>query len=150
MEFQHAYSESIRTSDLVCDDPSLAQQQFKDDADINVLLERFKVTGQMPQGVVLPSYGDFSTVVDFRSANDAIRRARDSFMELPAQLRARFQNDPQVFLEFCSDKANLPELRKLGLAPEAPPEPSRGAGGDNPQVGGSAAAAPASEGGSGT
>lgn len=150
MKFQHAYSDSIRTSDLVCDDPSLAQQQFKDDADINVLLERFKVTGQLPQGVVLPSYGDFSTVVDFRSANDAIRRARDSFMELPAALRARFQNDPQVFLEFCSDKANLPELRKLGLAPEAPPEPSWGAGGDNPQVGGSAAAAPASGGGSST
>lgn len=150
MKFQHAYSDSVRTSDLVCDDPSLAQQQFKDDADINVLLERFKVTGQMPQGVTLPSYGDFSTVVDFRSANDAIRRARDSFMELPAALRARFQNDPQVFLEFCSDKANLPELRKLGLAPEAPPEPSGGAGGDNPQVGGSPAAAPASGGGSST
>ena len=119
MKFQHAYSESVRSSDLVCDDPSLAQQQFKDDADINILLERFKVTGQMPQGVVLPSFGDFSTVVDFRSANEAIRRARDSFMELPAALRACFQNDPQVFLEFCSDKENLPELRKLGLAPEA-------------------------------
>jgi len=150
MKFQHAYSESIRTSDLVCDDPSLAQQQFKEDADINVLLERFKVTGQMPQGVVLPSYGDFSTVVDFRSANDAIRRARDSFMELPAQLRARFQNDPQVFLEFCSDKANLPELRKLGLAPEAPPEPARGDGGGSPHVAPAGGVTPASGGGSGT
>lgn len=150
MKFQHAYSDPVRTSDLECKEPSLAQQQFKEDADINVLLERFKVTGQMPQGVTLPTYGDFSAVVDYRTANDAIRRARDSFMELPASVRARFENDPQVFLEFCSNKENLPELRKLGLAPELPPELSGGAGGASPQVGGSAAAAPASEGGSST
>ena len=60
MEFQHAYSEPFRGSDLECKDPSLAQQQFKDDVDINVLLERFKVTGVMPQGVVMPSYGVIS------------------------------------------------------------------------------------------
>ena len=45
MEFQNAYSESFRGSDLECLDPSLAQQSFKDDADINVMLEKFKVTG---------------------------------------------------------------------------------------------------------
>ena len=46
MIFQHAYSDSFRGSDLECLDPSLAQQHFKDDADINVMLERFKVTGK--------------------------------------------------------------------------------------------------------
>jgi hypothetical protein len=116
MDFQNAYSKPVRTSDLKCDDPSLAQQSFKDDVDINVLLERFKVTGQLPQGVRIPTYGDFSAVVDFRSAQDALRRAETSFMDLPADLRARFSHDPQKFLEFCSDKANLPELRKLGLS----------------------------------
>lgn len=119
MEFMHAYSQSFRGSDIECKEPTLAQQQFKDDADINVLLERFKVTGQLPEGVRLPTYGDFSQVVDFRTAQDAIRRASASFMDLPANVRARFQNDPQEFLEFCSNKDNLPELRKLGLAPEA-------------------------------
>ena len=123
--FQHAYSEPFRGSDLECKDPSLAQQSFKDDADINVLLERFKVTGMMPQGIVLPQYGDFTGVTDYQSAANALLRANDEFMKLPANLRARFENSPQKFLEFCSVKENLPELRKLGLAPaEAPvPEP---------------------------
>lgn len=117
MEFQHAYSEPFRGSDLECKDPSLAQQNMKDDVDINVMLEKFKVTGVMPQSVVLPKYGDFSSVVDYRSAMDAVRKARDSFMDLPAHLRARFDNDPQKLLEFVSDDKNRAEAEKLGLVP---------------------------------
>lgn len=113
---QHAYSDPFRGSDLECKDPSLAQQNFKDEVDINYLLERFKVTGQLPQGVRLPSYGDFSGVSDYRSAMTAVLAAQDAFMRLPAELRSRFGNDPQAFLDFCSREENLPELRKLGLA----------------------------------
>lgn len=127
MEFQNAYSEPFRGSDLECKDPSLAQQQFKDDVDINVLLERFKVTGVMPQGVVMPSYGDFSAVMDFRSAQEALRRARDSFMELPAKLRARFDNDPQLLMEFLSDESNRAEAERLGLVPAKPSDSGSGA-----------------------
>lgn len=123
MDFQHAYSDSYRGSDLECRDPSLAQQSFKDETDINVLLERFKVTGQMPQGIRLPEYGDFTGLTDFRTAMGALLSAQDEFMKLPADVRARFGNSPQAFLEFCSDKDNLGELRKMGLAPDvvAPP-----------------------------
>lgn len=133
MEFQNAYSEPFRGSDLECKDPSLAQQQFKDDVDINVLLERFQVTGVMPQGVVLPSYGDFSAVVDFRSAQDALRRARDAFMELPAQVRSRFNNDPQELLEFVSKDENRAEAERLGLVvPKPSAQPDSGSGAPAP------------------
>ena len=124
MDFQNAYSESFRGSDLECKDPSLAQQSFKDDVDINVLLERFKVTGQMPAGVRLPEYGDFTGLSDFQSAMGVLLSAQHEFMKLPAEVRARFGNSPQAFMEFCNDKENLPELRKMGLAPDvvvAPP-----------------------------
>lgn len=120
MDFQSSYSVPFRGSDLECLEPSLAQQHFKDECDINFLLERFKVTGQLPQGIVLPTYGDFTGVSDYRTACEAIRRASNSFMDLPANLRARFENDPQRFLEFCSDPANLDELRSLGLASAKP------------------------------
>ena len=121
MSFQHAYSKPFRDSDLVCLDPSLAQQSFKDDADINVMLEKFKVTGQMPSGVIMPSYGDFSSIGDYRSAVDAIKRASDSFMDMPANIRARFDNDPQKFLEFCADDTNREEAARLGLVPKPVP-----------------------------
>lgn len=115
MDFQNAYSKSVRTSDLECKDKSLTQQSFTEETDINVLLERFRVTGQMPTAVRLPSYGDFSAVSDYRTAMDAVLRAEDSFNELPAQVRQRFGNDPQAFLEFCSKDENRPELARMGL-----------------------------------
>ena len=34
-------------SGLVCPEPTLAQQQFKDEADINLILERFGRTGEL-------------------------------------------------------------------------------------------------------
>lgn len=116
MEFRHAYSDPVRTSDLECTDKSLTQQQFTEDADINVLLERFRVTGQLPAGGFQPVFADFSGAVDFRSAQDAILKANQSFMDLPASVRVRFANDPGLFIEFASDVKNLPELREMGLA----------------------------------
>lgn len=125
MKFQHAYSEPCRDSDLVCPEDSLTQQSFKDDADINVMLERFRVTGQMPQGLHLPSYGDFNGISDYRSAVEAIRVADNAFMDLPANIRQRFDNDPQKYLEFFADEKNRPEAERLGLVPPPlPPTPS--------------------------
>lgn len=120
-KFQNAYSAPFRGSDLECLDPSLAQQSFKDDADINVMLEKFKVTGVMPQGVIMPTYGDFTGISDYRSAAEAIRVATNSFMDMPANIRARFDNDPQKFLVFCADDANREEAARLGLVPKPVP-----------------------------
>ena len=79
------------------------------------------MTGVLPQGVKLPTYGDFSGVGDFRSAMQAVVSAQDEFMKLPANLRNRFGNSPQAFLEFCSDPSNKDELVKLGLSTPSVP-----------------------------
>lgn len=92
-------------------------QSDAEDADINVLVRRFGVTGQMPQNVRVPTFEDFGDeVFDFQSAMNAVRRAEESFNAMPADVRTRFNNDPQKFVEFCSDEKNLDEMRKLGLA----------------------------------
>lgn len=95
--------------------PSLTVQSQAEDADLNVIVKRFGLTGQMPQDVRVPMYGDFSEISDFRSAWEAVRAAEEEFMKVPAEVRARFGNDPQKFLEFCADEVNIPEMRKLGL-----------------------------------
>lgn len=102
-------------SALICRDVSLTQQSEMEAADINVIMRRFGVTGQLPQGVRMPTYGDFTGISDFRSAVEAMDAAQASFMEMPADVRDRFKNDPQQFLAFCSDPANLGEAAKLGL-----------------------------------
>lgn len=117
---------------IECGDESLTVQSDAVDADINVLVRRFGLTGTMPVLDRLPIQADFVQALDFRSALDALREAEASFMELPADVRRRFAHDPGEFVAFCSDPANLPELRKMGLAvpeevvaaPVAPEAPS--------------------------
>lgn len=102
-------------SGLKCEDPSLAQQQFAEECDINNLVERYGLNGELPATVRAPEYNDYSEVGDFQSAMNAVNAARENFMQLPAKLRARFDNDPQRFLEFVHDDRNYQEARDLGL-----------------------------------
>lgn len=113
---------------FACTEPSMAQQSFKDECDINKIMERFGLTGELPDNVRIPQYGDFSGIRDYHSALNAVLEADEAFMQLPAQLRARFDNDPAKFVDFCSDDSNRDEAVKLGLlsASEAPQSPSNG------------------------
>jgi len=105
-------------SKLIFVKPSRTQQQFRAECDINTILERFNVTGQLPIGSVQPQYGDFSGIIDYQSALNAVMAAQDSFLALPAKIRARFDNDPALFVDFASDEANRDELKALGLLRE--------------------------------
>lgn len=97
---------------------SLTVQSQALDADINEIVRRVGIGHPMPQSPRVPSYGDFTGVTDFASAVNAVNAAMDGFMELPAAVRARFRNDPQMLLEFCANDANIPEARALGLLKE--------------------------------
>jgi len=102
--------------------PSMTVQSMAEDADLNVIMKRFGVTGKMPDNVRPVFYGDFDEVFDFRTAQHALIDAQRNFDAMPADLRARFGHDPQQFLEFCSASKdgktldNIDEMRKLGLA----------------------------------
>ena len=100
---------------LKCEDPSLAQQHMKDECDINVIVERFGVTGQLPVAPLEPTYGDFSGVSDYHSAMNAIRASEEAFMALPAKIRAKFDHDPNALLEFLQNETNRDEAIELGL-----------------------------------
>lgn len=101
-------------------EPSMTKQSFAEECDINTIVRRFGVTGELPQGVRAPTYGDFTSIIDFHTAMGAIRSAEESFMAMEAHVRARFHNDPQEFLAFCADASNAAEARKMGLlVPEA-------------------------------
>jgi phage internal scaffolding protein len=100
---------------LLCQDVSLAQQHMKDECDINVIIERFGVTGELPNAPVSPQYGDFSGVTDYHSALNQINATMDDFMALPAKLRVRFDHDPVKLLEFLQNDQNRGEAIELGL-----------------------------------
>lgn len=102
-------------------DKSLTVQSEADDADINKIVAKFIKTGLMPVNPRSALTDEFVEPVDYRSALDAIRKAEEMFMEYPADVRKKFDNDPGKFLEFTANKDNLEEMYKMGLAirPEA-------------------------------
>lgn len=120
-EYNYDREKASNDSALRCPEKSLAVQDAAEEADINTIVRRFGITGQLPNDVRPPQYGDFTGVSDYQEALNAVLEADRAFMTMPADVRARFQNDPALFVDFCSNPDNLVEMRKLGLAvPEKP------------------------------
>ncbi len=109
-------------SGLACEEPSLAQQHFKEECDINTILQKFNITGILPEAPLSPRYGDFSGIGDYHTALNRVIAAQEEFEALPAQIRARFDNDPAKLIEFLDDEANRPEAENLGLVEKAAAE----------------------------
>ena len=129
-------------SGLKCEDPTLTQQSFREDSDINVILERFNITGELPGSSSEPQYGDFlDSPVDYKSALDVVMTAQSAFNALPARLRSRFDNEPSKFVDFVSDDRNRAEAIELGLLDVSSVQPSDSApaaGAPTAQAGGDA------------
>lgn len=105
-------------------EPSMTQQHFKEDCDINNIIARFTKTGLLPQIDAQFEYADVSDHQTFEESMNLVARTKEAFMELPAYLRKRFDNDPAAMLAFIDDPANTDEAVKLGLiemSEEIPP-----------------------------
>ena len=101
-------------------EPTLTQQHFQDECDLNLIMARATQTGELPPG--RPTfYGDFTDIGDYQYTLEKIQRAQTEFMAMPAEIRDYFHNDPALLLDFVQDPSNLEQGRKLGIFD---PEPS--------------------------
>ncbi len=82
---------------------------------INTIVSQYDRTGLLPTDGREALYADVADAPDYRTALDLIGKADELFMGVPATLRARFDNDPAVFLDWTSDPANRDEMVELGL-----------------------------------
>lgn len=117
---RHAYSH-IEPCDVVFNDDSLTQQQFRDQCDVNYVLRSYEKTGILSHvNQRAPIFGDFSDVSDYQTALNHVMEAQESFMQLDPHLRARFLNDPGKLISFLEDPSNRDEAIKLGLINPSP------------------------------
>lgn len=114
--YNYDMSKASDETGLACLDPSLTQQQFAEESDINNIVDRFMKTGHLPSAASMPQYADYEGVFDFQSAMNVVRQADENFMRMDAKVRARFHNSPQEFLEFFANPDNVDEAVRLGLA----------------------------------
>ena len=67
------------------DEPSMTQQQFKDEADVNYIMARYQKTGvlvdPLTQATRKPMFDDFSELGDFRDHQQAVIDAQELFMQ---------------------------------------------------------------------
>lgn len=109
-------AESERTG-LVCNDESLADQSFKEDADINVIMDRVKKGAEIP--ITLPEhFGDGTQIPDLLEAHTKIAENNRVFYNLDPRIREEFMNDPMrwmVQVRKDLDEANLDNLKRMGM-----------------------------------
>lgn len=96
--------------------PSLCQQHFKDECDINTIIAHFQETGVMPSGQREPLFGDFAGIPqDFMSAQNLFDEAQERFYSLSSDLRKEFNNNPAELLQFMANPMNADKAFELGL-----------------------------------
>lgn len=103
---------------------SRAQQNFRDDVNINTIMAKARKTGLMPRRVG-ETFLDLSAGYSYQDILDRVMSIDDKFAQLPAKIRTRFDNDPGQMLAFLSDQSNHGEAIELGFfdRPEPEPEP---------------------------
>lgn len=115
MDFNTKYDHAV-VDGITFVEPTLAKQAFKDECDINNIIESYQTTGLCTHVTSKsPLYGDFSNVPDYQAAQDTLILAQEQFDALPAKVRKRFDNDPARMLEFMQDESNRDEAIALGL-----------------------------------
>lgn len=98
--------------------PSLTQQQFKDECEIESLLKAHnlgQVMGILNHHGQQPLYADVTDVPNFHDAQNHVSRAREYFEGLPSDVRSRFNNSLAEFLTSLNDPGAREALTEMGV-----------------------------------
>lgn len=94
----------------------MTQQQFKEDCDVNNIMERYFRTGVLDHiAQNEPQYGMMDGKT-FTELQNEIAAAKSLFESLPARARAHFEHEVTQFLDYvASEDASESLLRDLGV-----------------------------------
>lgn len=85
------YAENKLRARIFNNEPTMTDQSQANETDINVIVKRFGISGQVPQGNAQPMYGDFTMFPD--NLRDMMHLARD-LNERRAALPPQLKNMP--------------------------------------------------------
>lgn len=137
--FRHPIKGPFDRVSIDCSQDGLTKQEFKDDCDINKIMDKYQRTGVINH---LAKHGEqYGEIVaaDLMEAHLISEQAGVMFRELPSSLRNRFNGSPVEFLEFVQNPENRDEMIEMGLMEKPretlkPPE-TTSAGEPPPEVG---------------
>ena len=106
--YNYDREEVSKNTALICPEPTLAQQNMKDETDLNIMIRKY---GVLPASEV--NWKDFDATIipkDYHALRNMIKEADQAFLDLPAGLRAECDNDQEKFLMMLNEKQA--EIRK--------------------------------------
>lgn len=105
----------------VNEEPSLTQQQFHDQTDVNAIMRKYHKSGMIDHlNLAQGQYIDLSSVPDYQTALQTVIDADKAFMTIPSNVRRRFNNNPAELIQFLQDPNNAEEAYDLGLTNSPP------------------------------
>lgn len=88
----------------VFEEPTLTQQHFFKETNINEILSRYSVTGVLPVNSQDAWYADISDIPQsYQAALEVSKAAQEHFLQLPAKVRAFFENDVSSYIDFVTN-----------------------------------------------
>lgn len=106
----------------VCDTPSMTKQSDKDACDVNKIMRVYEKTGVITADQKEMFFADVAEAGDFREALHRVEGVSKFFSNLPAKVRAEFDNNPAAFLDFCADPESHDRLIELELIEDDRPD----------------------------
>lgn len=104
------------------DPVSMTKQEFGETADINYIMQQWKVGIQPMRNAMQAMYGEFDGIEDYHSSVNKLMKMDEAFMTLSPYVRDLCGNDPGKFLQMLESEEGLSALRKAGLLPEQEPK----------------------------
>lgn len=105
---------------------SMTVQAPADETDINKIVAKIIKGHTVMASNGEPFYGDVSELGGLQEAIIKVQEADELFMQYPAEVREKFENDPVNFIEFLDNPENYAEAKKLGLVKDRPVAPEPG------------------------
>lgn len=94
--------------------PSFTDETFKDECDISLMIEKYRVN-RIPPRTVNVSYGNSPTAEDYENAKFVLAECKSNFECLPSDIRDEFDNDISKYLNYISDETNIKDCYERGL-----------------------------------
>ncbi len=98
--------------------PSKTKQEFKDESDVNVIVDMYTRGAPLPVQITPGQFLDVSELGDYRTALDTIMEAEEVFKKMPKAVKDAVGNSVAGFLDFVNDPENTDQLVDLGLIPK--------------------------------
>lgn len=100
--------------------PSMTDQSYKNEADSNMIMAKYKKTGELPKHIakIQGQFADVSEVQNLLEGKIKLQQAEEEFLNIPSLLRKKFDNKFENMLAYLNDPANDKEAIELGLKVE--------------------------------